>query len=51
MAVDKRELELLGMFPKIFIFLLRTYAANEVVAKALTDVMTIRRNLNVAEKS
>lgn len=50
MAVDAEQRDLLGTYPEIVDFLLPTYATEEVISKAVGDVTSFRKSLNMTEE-
>lgn len=51
MAVDVGQFEMFGTYPKVVGFVMRTYAADEVLAETRTDVITLLQDSNMTEKS
>lgn len=51
MAVNAGQLEMLETYLRVFNFLLRTYATDDVVAEAHTYISTFPQNSNITEKS
>ena len=49
MAVDVEQREMIGTYPLVVNFMLRTYATDAVISEAVGDVTALRQSSNMTE--